>query len=116
MSAYYDDHPNATRPYVIIVSAHVSTPGSTAITAITEVVRSSIRAVDSFDHRFFDDDCFPSAPYYLPPRPRKGAYVVLLPRLPFVPSLEASPKSAPRVVRQAGWRLAVHTRHVTTSL
>lgn len=112
MSAYYE-HPNATRPYIIIVSAHVST--STA-TAVIEVLRSSIRAVDSFDHRFLDDDCFVSAPYYQPPRPRKGAYVVLLPRLPYVPSLEASPRSAPRVVRQAGWRLAVHTRHVTTSL
>jgi hypothetical protein len=62
-----------------------------------------------------DFDFVSSAAYFVPPRPRKGAYVALLPRLPIDPALETPPRSAPSV-RQEGWRLAVHVKRVTTAL
>lgn len=120
MSAYYDPPANATRPYVVIVCGTASTNTNTAVTTAIDIVRNASLIVaeprGNYDLEIFDDEVFhfPSAAL----RPRKGAYVALLPppHLAPRPSLEASPRSAPREVRQAGWRLAVHTRHVTTSL
>lgn len=100
---------------VIIVGAPVT----------TELTNVTVRALRDYGttswHSNYPDDLddevsFRSAAYFRPSRPRKGAYVLLLPRPHVRPELEALPQVRAPQVRQDGWRLAVHTRHVTTSL
>ncbi len=100
-----------SEPIIIILSNETTGTTYCNYSAPTVTVSPWITNVSPW----ITDESFYSAAYYRPARPRRGAYVALLP-LTFDPALEAPLNSAPHVVRQDGWRLAVHTRRVTTSL